>query len=283
MKQNTKTKTFVCAVRQKDAADDAVVIEGVASTEHVDRHGDVVVQEGISLENFQKNPVLLLGHNSSKPPIGRVEKLWHGEHEGKKATFFRARFTRATAEGREVAQLFKEGIMSAISIGFRATDGEEKDGVFLFTKSELLEISAVSVPANQEALAAATEKGLCSAEVQRALITEPSEKTLDAPAEDAPEGKNLLEPSSDTTLRAYRKSVEKLRGIFGMQYADADEEKMLDQLIEAAKDLVGETNAKPLPQGDEAQKDVGQPDTPAAAENPQLVMTSAQLRHECGF
>src|SRR5262245_28511365 len=45
----------------------------VISTMRPDRVGDVVVPEGIVLENYRRNPVVLFGHQSASLPIGKSE------------------------------------------------------------------------------------------------------------------------------------------------------------------------------------------------------------------
>jgi hypothetical protein len=86
-------------------------------------------------------------------------------------------WTKKTAEGilskmqfaktqmaEEIFQLYKEGFMRAFSVGFipkEWTDGDgEKVPRRTYTKWELLEYSAVPVPANPDALALAISKGL---------------------------------------------------------------------------------------------------------------------------
>ena len=70
-------------VESIDKDDEGVLEVAVASDSIVDRHGEIVSQEGWELKNFKKNPQLLWGHNSNELPIGKVKKIWF-EGEGKK-------------------------------------------------------------------------------------------------------------------------------------------------------------------------------------------------------
>lgn len=110
----------------------------IASDESTDRHGDSIKQDKWDFKNFRKNPVLLLSHNYNQPPVGLVRKF---RVDGKKM-IFEPYFHNITAQAREVAQMYEEGIMRAFSVGFIDKD----------KSNELLEISAVSVPANANAV-----------------------------------------------------------------------------------------------------------------------------------
>ncbi len=127
---------------------DSITIEGYASTNDDDRHGDVVPtyvwEKG--LENYLKNPVILAYHSHSKP-CGRML-----EHKiDSKGLWIKARISAAAAE---VFNLVKDGVLSAFSIGFRILDAEynQATDLFVIKELELHEISVVSVPANQNTL-----------------------------------------------------------------------------------------------------------------------------------
>lgn len=120
----------------------------VASTSSQDRQGDVVHGEGWELKSFKKNPVLLWGHDHAELPIGTAKRIWV-EGTGKKAKLmFEPLFHEVTDKAKAIKRLFQEGILKAFSVGFRPIDSEGNN----YTKQELLEISAVNVPANAEAM-----------------------------------------------------------------------------------------------------------------------------------
>ena len=134
----------------KDSEDGtgAVTIEGYASTNDVDRQGDVV-PTGVwekGLENYLKNPIILAYHDHNQP-VGRMI-----EHKiDSKGLWIKATISEAAGS---VYNLVKNGILTAFSIGFRVMDAEYKSDaeVFLIKDLELHEISVVSVPANQNTL-----------------------------------------------------------------------------------------------------------------------------------
>lgn len=126
---------------------DSIFIDGYASTNDVDRHGDIVppsVWEA-GLKNYLKNPVILAYHDHDDP-IGRMT-----EHKiDEKGLWVKARISAAA----EVFNLVKDGVLTAFSIGFRILDAEYNSAaeVFIVKELELHEISVVSVPANQNTL-----------------------------------------------------------------------------------------------------------------------------------
>jgi HK97 family phage prohead protease len=141
----------------KTVASNGDGLEFVLSDATVDRYGDIVDPAGWDLRNFKKNPIALFGHNSNFP-IGkwtelRVEggKLLGKLNLAKRGTSYRL---------DELIGLVEQGILRAVSVGFRPLKSEPIDpekpyGAQRYVKSELLETSLVSVPANPAALSLA--------------------------------------------------------------------------------------------------------------------------------
>jgi len=134
-------------------SDEERTFTGWATTPATDRMGDVIDPMGAKF----KNPLPLLHQHDSERPIGTVK------------------FHKATAEGIEFEAKIpvisepgplkdrvdtawgeiKAGLVRAVSIGFRPLkDGYEvmKDGGWFFKAIEVLELSAVTIPANHQAL-----------------------------------------------------------------------------------------------------------------------------------
>jgi len=129
------------------AADGSFV--AVASTNSIDRHGEVVDNNGWELKAFKKNPVILWAHDHSEPAIGVSKKTWV-EGTGKKAKLMITPVLHdVTDKAKAVKQLVEMGIINSLSVGFKPL--ESPDGV-TFTKNELLEVSMVNVPANADAM-----------------------------------------------------------------------------------------------------------------------------------
>lgn len=149
-------------IQQKDGK-----IVGIASSSVEDRQGEVVAVDGWDLKNFKKAPRLLWAHDHSEPAIGKVTKIFY-EGVGKaKKLMFEAVFQDVTEKARAIRQLVQEGFINTFSVGFVP---KEMDGNTI-TKSELLEISVVNVPANPEAMMLAY-KSLKGAGIEDEVIKE---------------------------------------------------------------------------------------------------------------
>jgi HK97 family phage prohead protease len=121
--------------------------------ESPDRMGDVITASGWQLDNFKKNPVFMLSHDHSGLPIGTVPTI--GVEA--KQLISTVQFDKGDPEAMAVKGKYERGVMRAVSVGFRALDFEEraetgKQRGILFKSAELLEISAVAVPAHPAAL-----------------------------------------------------------------------------------------------------------------------------------
>jgi HK97 family phage prohead protease len=120
----------------------------MASTADFDRAGDSISADAWTkggLNNFEKNPIILFNHDYNRP-IGRAPGL-KASGEGLELT---AKISKAA---KDVAELVKDGVLGAFSVGFRVKDAdylEETDGLRI-KDAELFEVSVVSVPCNQSA------------------------------------------------------------------------------------------------------------------------------------
>jgi HK97 family phage prohead protease len=127
----------------------------VASTDAVDREGDILFPGGWQLDSYKENPVILWAHESWSYPIGRATDI--GVQDNK--LMVTVQFTPADVnpDGYRVYKLVEAGFVNAVSVGFRPRSwvwNDEHAG-YDFQENELLEVSVVPVPANQEALLAA--------------------------------------------------------------------------------------------------------------------------------
>jgi hypothetical protein len=131
-------------------------IEIIASSTTYDRHGQIVNVEGISIDNFVQNPVMMFGHGWSDRfadfPVATFENV---RIEGGKL-IGTPKFIEGDEDSQKVKNAVEKGALRAVSIGFIP---EEIEGNMI-TKSELLEVSFVAVPANPEALITLKSLGL---------------------------------------------------------------------------------------------------------------------------
>jgi HK97 family phage prohead protease len=151
MSQCTKTACNKAMTVDRDKR----LLTATISTRSVDRDGDIVEPEGIDFTNFKSNPVVLWAHNPSQPPIGKIEELYVSPT----GVMAEIKFAE-TAFAKDIFNLYADGFLNAWSIGFSALKGHteprlDEDGRtqgYVFRKTELLELSAVPIPANPEAL-----------------------------------------------------------------------------------------------------------------------------------
>ncbi len=121
----------------------------IASTNAVDRHGEIVDNNGWDFKAFKKNPVILWAHDHTEPAIGVAKKVFV-DGVGKKAKLMLdVALHDLTPKAAAIKALVEAGIINSLSVGFKPI--ESPDGV-TFTKNELLEVSMVNVPANGEAM-----------------------------------------------------------------------------------------------------------------------------------
>lgn len=138
-----------------------VAVDFVATDETIDSHRTVVVCDH-DLGRYQKNPVLLWAHNRDKDhlPIGRCESLKIGKGKGGREMTATAVFFMRTDFQRDIAEAYARGECRMFSIGFypnkyelKDVDGEE---ILYLSENQLVEISAVPVGSNENALAQKT-------------------------------------------------------------------------------------------------------------------------------
>ncbi len=144
----------------------------IASTDSIDRQGDVIDQTGWLTDNYMKNPVMLWAHDYSELPVAKCIKLSVDASIGLICDFEFAS-AEANPKAGQIKMLYDEGFMNAVSVGFIP---KEQNGNII-TKAELLEISFVPVPANQDALRLAMSKGLDISLVEKDISNEITPET----------------------------------------------------------------------------------------------------------
>jgi HK97 family phage prohead protease len=147
--ENT-TQLFESKLLEADAA--SRTVRYVLSTKTADRMNDTIDPNGWRLDNYRKNPVLLLNHDKRSLPIGKALSV--GVQGGQLVGTYQF----ATADEYPIAdtcfKLVKGGYMPGGSVGFmpiKYVFNEETAGVD-FLEQELLEFSAVTVPCNPDAM-----------------------------------------------------------------------------------------------------------------------------------
>lgn len=147
-----KIKSVGAAIMETKALDTGEFrISGWASKPSVDRMREVVEAGAFkgTLESFKRNPIMLFMHDV-RQPIGRWDSL-----EVRQDGLWVSGVIGYGFEPADKARaMIEQGILRALSIGFREVIGEvdSTDGLWHFREIELLEISPVGIPANRDAL-----------------------------------------------------------------------------------------------------------------------------------
>lgn len=127
-------------------------IAGIATTPEPDRVGDIIESTGVTF----RGPIKLLLYHDKTKPVGSVEF----DKPTETGVTFRAHIPKIAEPGvlrervEEAWQSIKYKLLTGVSIGFRPIEGAVerlKSGGLRFIKTELLELSLVSVPAHQGA------------------------------------------------------------------------------------------------------------------------------------
>jgi phage head maturation protease len=133
----------------------------VASSETVDRYNTIIKAAGWDLAAYNRNGVVLFGHDSRALPIGKGVARVEGTQLILDVDFF-DESTNPVAE--QSLRILDAGVMG-VSVGFRALEAIENNSRLTgdkwkdmfeppldFLRSELLEVSVVPIPANPDAL-----------------------------------------------------------------------------------------------------------------------------------
>lgn len=145
MKKIFKLDSTIKAIEEGDGE---LRIAGYASTDSMDRQSDRILSSAWTrggLKNYENNPILLFNHDYNKP-IGKVIEI----STDKRGLKIKGVISKSAGE---IYNLVKEGVLSTFSVGFLVKDADyDKSADGLIVKdAELLEVSVVSVPANQDA------------------------------------------------------------------------------------------------------------------------------------
>jgi len=133
------------------------------STEDPDRDGDIVRSAGIDTTDYEKNPIVLFAHDSRSLPIGVSLKIYKSKGKTKSLVMFYDNEIDNTGLSETIYNFVKAGGIKGASIGFRPIEArrpsaEEAKRLGMgewgveYVKTQMLEWSVVSLPANQNAL-----------------------------------------------------------------------------------------------------------------------------------
>ena len=151
---DTEIKKLVFESEMKSA--DEGVFSGYASVFGNEDQGNDVVQKGAFTKSLEDRPapkVKMLFQHKTDEPIGVFETIY----EDQKGLYVKGKLALKTQKGKETYELLKIGALDGMSIGFRADPqkqgyNENKRGIRTLKEVDLMEISLVTFPMNEEAM-----------------------------------------------------------------------------------------------------------------------------------
>ena len=140
----------------------ALTLDFIICDNSVNRYKWRLLVSGIDTEGFMKNPVCCVQHNTWTVPIGKWLKIWV-EGEQLKGTL---EFDRNDDNAVMYYYKYVDGYMSAVSLNIIPLEESDDTNLMLpgqrygtITKSELLEVSVVTVPGQKNAVKLSTQEG----------------------------------------------------------------------------------------------------------------------------
>jgi hypothetical protein len=155
------------------ASGSSATLDFVASTATLDRYREIIEPAGWRLDSYRSNPVFQNAHNYGDIlfTLGKALTTEVRSVNGAQALCQRIQFaTEVNPVARIAYGLYKGGFLNAVSVGFiplRWEDGGTNSASAQsgpaprrrYLEQELLEVSAVAIPANPDALALGLKSG----------------------------------------------------------------------------------------------------------------------------
>lgn len=207
----------------------------ILSDESINRYGFRLLSNGVDLNAFAKNAVMLFNHETEGDvytgPIGRWENLRNENGQ----ILADAIFDENDPFAKAIADKVANGFLNATSVGFRIIETSEDPSLMIagqtrptVTKWDMIEASIVDIPANKNALALYDNKG---------SRIELNDTTLDCvhlsfvTKNDSEMSKKTLLPSWDGIKEALGYKDKKGQSV-EVELSDSDMDKLNQQIAE---------------------------------------------------
>lgn len=191
-------------------------IRFIASTEKTGRDGLILDSRGWQLENFQRSPTVLWSHDYSgqRPPIGRADKVWVEDGQ----LLCDISFDQNDPFAVSVEYKYRNNFLSAVSVGWETLETEPgKNGSpTRVIKQELLDISAVNIPGDPNALMERQKRAVSETLIDKLTLAvddpdkflESLQRSLVDDAEPKPESATWEQVAADM-LRLYASTAQR--------------------------------------------------------------------------
>jgi HK97 family phage prohead protease len=233
-------KVFTSELKSIDEKE--MTLTAYVSTGARDRMNESLDPAGVDLTNYRKNPVVLWAHDYSLPPIGKAEWV----KRDKSGVLSKVKFA-STAFAQEIFQLYKEGFLKAFSVGFVPTKTEDGDGQKeprrTYRKWEMLEFSAVPVPANPEALSLAMQKGILKSDSLKSLMQESLQKDGEEEGEEEAPAEEEISTEEEEKPKEEEKPAEEIPDEKGLEDLMAEND-LLREVVDSLNEEIVELRYK---------------------------------------
>lgn len=155
--------TLVTEDHDEEDKSERIVMDFIASTERVSRSGHIIDFDGLGVKQFKKYAPILFDHNYGILPVGRALKV--EKDATTRQTKIRVLFDSDDPFAMTLAKKYQTGFMKAVSVGVMVyeredlTEADIKKSDFSslpygqrLTKTDLMELSLVTIPANVDAV-----------------------------------------------------------------------------------------------------------------------------------
>lgn len=149
---STNKRQRIGLVKSIDMAAKRIVAH--VSTFEWDRMNERFDKGAWDLKNYLLNPVVLWSHDPGEPPIGKAIRV----SEDEQGLWTETQFDEKSEKAMAILGLYERGFLNAFSVGFipkkwkfEGIEGSQEKGL-VYLAAELLEYSAVSIPANPGAI-----------------------------------------------------------------------------------------------------------------------------------
>jgi len=235
---------FATCFKKEVNDEEKSVVAWANKSDSIDRSGDLIEDEAWDLENFLKNPVIPAFHQYDRPPIGKA--LWARVIPGQ-GLKFKVKFA-STLEGQEFYELYRDGVLNAFSVGFRAFDYLEREDFKeadiikynrngklpnrVYKKVELFEVSAAVVPDHMNALVERSASGM----IKTKCVMDFAED-----AKSSPEYIELLSTQPDSLPDFPMEDKAKVIGFINLSEKSLDEpEEVIEEVQEVQETVENE-------------------------------------------
>ena len=135
------------------APEGATIYRAIAAIKEVNRNRWYKLNvAGITIQEYAKNPVIMLNHDYNRFPVGRAVKAYFANNKSELIIEFI--LSQTNPDAIQAASLIEEGILRAVSVGLHVlkTSQEGGDEVPTLEITELMELSLVAIGADSDAL-----------------------------------------------------------------------------------------------------------------------------------